>query len=67
MVGEVGVGGGGEEGDGIVGGGQPLGQLGEVTIDPVGEELAVLRAEVASLRAEMAELRRKSAGVPAAE
>ena len=40
--------------------------LGERPCDPVGEELAVLRAEVASLRAEMAELRRRSAaGVPA--
>jgi serine O-acetyltransferase len=40
--------------------------LGERPCDPVGEELAVLRAEVASLRAEMAELRRRSAaaGVP---
>jgi serine O-acetyltransferase len=41
--------------------------LGERPCDPVGDELAVLRAEVASLRAEMAELRRRSAGVPAAE
>jgi serine O-acetyltransferase len=42
--------------------------LGDRPCDPVGEELAVLRAEVASLRAEMAELRRRStAGVPAAE
>ena len=37
--------------------------LGERPCDPVGEELAVLRAEVASLRAEMAELRRRSAAV----
>jgi serine O-acetyltransferase len=35
--------------------------------DPVGEEIAVLRAEVAALRAEMAELRRRGVGVPAAE
>lgn len=44
--------------------------LGERPCDPVGDELAVLRAEVAGLRAEMAELRRRSAasaGVPAAE
>src|SRR5215212_11579019 len=40
--------------------------LGERPCDPVGDELAVLRAEVASLRAEMAELRRRgaAAGVP---
>jgi serine O-acetyltransferase len=38
--------------------------LGERPCDPVGEELAVLRAEVASLRAELAELRRRGAGVP---
>ena len=41
--------------------------LNERPCDPVGEELAVLRAEVASLRAEMAELRRRSVGVPVAE
>jgi len=41
--------------------------LGERPCDPVGEEMAVLRAEVASLRAEMAELRRRSVGVPVAE
>ena len=41
--------------------------LGETPCDPVGEELAVLRAEVASLRAEMQALRRQTAGVPAAE
>ena len=42
--------------------------LGDRPCDPVGEEMAVLRAEVASLRAEMAELRRRSAvGVRAAE
>jgi serine O-acetyltransferase len=35
--------------------------------DPVGEEIAVLRAEVAALRAEMVELRRRDVGVPAAE
>lgn len=38
--------------------------LGDRPCDPVGDELAVLRAEVASLRAEMAELRRRSASVP---
>jgi serine O-acetyltransferase len=39
--------------------------LGDRPCDPVGEEIAVLRAEVASLRAEVAELRRRSAvGVP---
>jgi serine O-acetyltransferase len=39
--------------------------LGDRPCDPVGEEIAVLRAEVASLRAEMAELRRRSVvGVP---
>ena len=41
--------------------------LGDRPCDPVGEELAVLRAEVASLRAEMAELRRQKLGMPAAE
>jgi serine O-acetyltransferase len=43
--------------------------LGDRPCDPVGEEMAVLRAEVASLRAEVAELRRRSAAVslPAAE
>ncbi|MBV1798959.1 serine O-acetyltransferase [Siccirubricoccus sp. G192] len=41
--------------------------LGDTPCDPVGEELAVLRAEVATLRAEMAELRRQSMGVPAGE
>jgi serine O-acetyltransferase len=51
------------------GGASPGYGLGERPCDPVGEELAVLRAEVATLRAEMAELRRRSAaaGVPAAE
>jgi serine O-acetyltransferase len=38
--------------------------LGDRPCDPVGEELAVLRAEVASLRGEIAELRRRSASVP---
>lgn len=33
--------------------------------DPVGEELAALRAEVASLRAELAEVRRRAAQLPA--
>jgi serine O-acetyltransferase len=41
--------------------------LGETPCDPVGEELAVLRAEVAALRVQMAELRRQGMGVPAAE
>jgi serine O-acetyltransferase len=42
--------------------------LGDRPCDPVGEEMAVLRAEVASLRAEMAELRRRSTvGLRAAE
>ena len=41
--------------------------LGETPCDPVGEELAVLRAEVAALRAEMAELRRQGVGLRAAE
>ena len=41
--------------------------LGDRPCDPVGDELAVLRAEVASLRAEMAELRRQKLGMPAAE
>jgi hypothetical protein len=39
--------------------------------DPVGEEIATLRAELAALRAEMATLRRQgasqAAGMPAAE
>ena len=41
--------------------------------DPVGEEIATLRAELAALRAEMATLRRQTAGanqaagMPAAE
>ena len=52
----------------FAGGASPGYGLGERPCDPVGEELAVLRAEVASLRAEMAELRRRSsAGVPVAE
>ncbi|MDI3308986.1 MAG: serine O-acetyltransferase [Acetobacteraceae bacterium] len=41
--------------------------LAETPCDPVGEELAVLRAEVAALRAEIAELRRQGMGVPAAQ
>jgi serine O-acetyltransferase len=42
--------------------------LGDRPCDPVGEEIAVLRAEVATLRAEMAELRRRSpVGIRAAE
>jgi len=42
--------------------------LGDRPCDPVGEEMAVLRAEVANLRSEMAELRRRSAvGLRAAE
>jgi len=52
----------------FAGGASPGYGLNERPCDPVGDELAVLRAEVASLRAEMAELRRRSvAGVPAAE
>ena len=39
--------------------------LGERPCDPVGEEMAVLRAEVASLRAEMAELRRRGVAAEA--
>ncbi len=35
--------------------------------DPVGEELAALRAEVAQLRAELADVRRRAAQLPAAE
>jgi serine O-acetyltransferase len=35
--------------------------------DPVGEELATLRAEVAQLRAELAEVRRRAAQLPVAE
>jgi serine O-acetyltransferase len=35
--------------------------------DPVGEEIATLRAEMAALRAELATLKRQQAGVPAAE
>ena len=45
----------------FAGGASPGYGLGERPCDPVGEEMAVLRAEVASLRAEMAELRRRSA------
>ena len=41
--------------------------LGETPCDPVGEELAVLRAEVAALRAELPDLRRESAPLRAAE
>ncbi len=41
--------------------------LGFGPCDPVGEELAILRAEVAALRAEMAELRRRPARLDAAE
>ncbi|WP_135470581.1 serine O-acetyltransferase [Crenalkalicoccus roseus] len=41
--------------------------LGETPCDPVGEEIAVLRAEVATLRAELAELRRQATQLPAAE
>jgi serine O-acetyltransferase len=37
--------------------------LGFGPCDPVGEELAVLRAEIAALRAELAELRRQDAPV----
>jgi len=49
----------------FAGGSSPGYGLGERPCDPVGEELAVLRAEIAGLRAEMAELRRRSAaGVP---
>ena len=45
----------------FAGGASPGYGLGERPCDPVGEEMAVLRAEVASLRAEMAELRRRTA------
>lgn len=41
--------------------------LGETPCDPVGEELAVLRAEVAALRTEVQEMRRLGLAVPAAE
>ena len=50
-----------------VAGASPGYGLGETPCDPVGEELAVLRAELASLRAEMQELRRQAMGMPAAE
>ena len=39
----------------------------DMPCDPVGEEIATLRAEVAALRVEMATLRRQTAGMPAAE
>lgn len=51
----------------VMSGASPGYGLGETPCDPVGEELAVLRAEVAALRAEMQALRRQTAGVPAAE
>jgi serine O-acetyltransferase len=51
----------------VVPGSSPGYGLGERPCDPVGEELAVLRAEVASLRAEMQALRRQGASMPAAE
>ena len=51
----------------VVPGSSPGYGLGERPCDPVGEELAVLRAEVASLRAEMQALRRQGVGMPAAE
>ncbi|HYZ35045.1 MAG TPA: serine O-acetyltransferase [Crenalkalicoccus sp.] len=41
--------------------------MGDEPCDPVGEELAVLRAEVAALREEMAQLRRPGVVLPAAE
>ena len=45
----------------FAGGASPGYGLGEKPCDPVGEEMAVLRAEVANLRAEMSELRRLGA------
>ena len=47
--------------------GSPGYGLDETPCDPVGEELAGLRAEVAALRAEVREVRRQGAEVPAAE
>lgn len=47
--------------------GSPGYGLGETPCDPVGEELATLRAEVAALRSELQEVRRLGLAVPAAE